>query len=147
MSVFTSHVTKRVEIPHDAGAFVVLRKLAPKHLDAAAKSNQRQSLDDLNALGGPAILKAIREMESDAKKPIEEIAKAAVKSDPLTSFDRIVLMQKGITSWSYDAPLTVESFEDLDDETAAFLAGEVLKLAKPSLYQTKAEAEADQKNG
>ena len=59
----------------------------------------------------------------------------------------MTLLVKGIKAWTYSEPLTAESFEDLDEETQTALAREVLKLSRPKLFQTAAEAETDQKNG
>jgi hypothetical protein len=140
MSVFTSKVTLDVPIPHDSPHSVTIRKLAPRHLDAAAKEAQRQAITEAKAIG-PAFIK---EMQALADKPE---TKDAAQRDPLLTYDRVTLIEKGATAWTYDEPLTRESIEDLDDETADVIARAVLKLAKPGLFQTEVEQEADRKNG
>lgn len=139
-SVFTSRVSKTIAVPHDSEHSVTIRKLAPRHLDQAGKASQRESLENLKELGGPAFLKELQSMGG-----IEAVAKVAA-ADPLVRFDRVTLIEKGVTAWSYDAPLTRASFEDLDDETADWLAREILRLSAPRLFQTDEEAEAAQKN-
>lgn len=141
MSVFTSRVTKTIPIPHDDGATVTIRKLAPRHLDQAAKEAQRESLEQLKAMGGPAFMKELQALGGD------KTVQAATKADPLLLFDAVTLLEKGVTGWSYDAPIARESVEDLDDATLTYLAREILKLAKPALFQTEDEAEAARKNG
>jgi hypothetical protein len=141
MSVFTSRVTKEIAIPHDEGQTATIRKLAPRHLEAAAKEAQRQSLADLRDMGGAAFMRELQSLNTG-----DTVARAAV-ADPLGTFDRLTLLEKGVTGWSYDVPVGREAFEDLDDDTAEFLAREVLRLAKPALFQTEAEAEAARGNG
>jgi hypothetical protein len=141
MSVFTSRVTRTVAIPHDPEQTVTLRKLAPRHLEAAAKVAQHRSIEDFKAIGGAAFLKELQGMGGD------KAATGAAKVDPLLQFDRLTLIQKGVTEWSYDAKLEPETFEDLDDETQEFLAREVLRLARPALFQTDEEQADARKNG
>lgn len=141
MSVFTSRVTQTIDIPGDPGQTATIRKLAPKHLEKAAKVHQAQAIEDLRALGGPAVLKEL----ADLRETNPDIAAAV--SDPLSAFDRTTLLQHGVVAWSYaDAP-TSESLEDLNDEVQETLARAVLKLAKPGLFLTEAEAAVARKNG
>ena len=141
MSVFTSRVTVTVPVPTDPDQTVTLQKLAPRHLDAAQKKSQADALASLRDMGGPAFLKEMAGLGDAEKKA------ATGQRDPLLAYDSVTLLVKGIKAWTYDAPLTAESFEDLDEETQTALAREVLKLSRPRLFQTAAEAETDQKNG
>jgi hypothetical protein len=146
MSVFTSRVTDTRPIPHDPDQSVTIRKLAPRHLEAAAKASQLQSIADLKEIGGPAFLKELEALGDGDKKKAEDKAAEAAKRDPLLTYDPYVLIAKGLKEWTYDAPLVAESFEDLDDVTRDFIAREILRLSKPALFQTEAEQKADQKN-
>ena len=140
-SVFTSRVTKTIPIPHDEGQSVTIRKLAPRHLEQAAKESQRQSFAELREMGGAAFLKELRSLNEDD-------IKTATARDPLMLFDRITLMEKAVLAWTYvDVERTRETFEDLDDDTQVLLATEILKLSKPSLFVTKTEEETERKNG
>lgn len=141
MSVFTSRVTVSIPVPTDPEQTVTIQKLAPRHLDAAQKKSQADSLAHLREMGGPAFLKELSGLGDAEKKG------AGDTRDPLLAFDHLTLIVKGVKGWSYDAPLTPESFEDLDEDTQTALAREVLKLSRPKLFQTPAEAETDQKNG
>lgn len=143
MSVFTSRVTKTLSVPHDPEHTVIVRKLAPRHLEAAARVSQQQSIDDFKSMGGAAFLK---ELEAMKKPSLEQADQVAAAKDPLLLFDRLTLIEKGVLSWSYDAPIAAESYADLDEETRDFLAREILRLARPALFQTPTEAETDRKN-
>lgn len=146
MSVFTSRVTRTVSIPHDPEHSVTYRKLAPRHLEAAAKVAQLQAIETFKAMGAAEVMKQIEGLDLGAIGAAAGAATAAAVSDPMNGFDRATLIEKGVLAWTYDVPPKPEHFEDLDDETQEFLAREVLKLAKPSLFQTPSEQEAAQKN-
>lgn len=139
-SVFTSRITKILEIPGDPGQTVTIRKLAPHMLEASAKAAQRESLQLLRELGGAAVLKEIDSLR-------HEDVKGATRVDPLLQHDRIELLLHGILEWTYDAAKEQNSYRDLDLETQKFLATEILRLADPSLFRTEDEAATAQKNG
>lgn len=139
MSVFTSLVTKVLLVPRDPENTITIRKLAPKHLAEARKASQRESMSELKDMG-PAFVKEVQQLVQDGT------AGNAAAADPLLLFDRPTLMRHGVINWTYEQPRAQEAFEDLDEETADWLAREILTLAKPSLFQTTAEGEADQKN-
>lgn len=134
MSIFTSRVTKTIEIPHDPGQTVTIRKLAPRHLEQASRASQLKSIADLKEIGGPAFLKELQTLS-------DTVLKEAKVADPTLTFDKIVLLEKAVVDWSYDAARTAEVFADLDEQTLNLLATEVLKLSKPSLFQTTEESE------
>jgi hypothetical protein len=137
-SIFASLVTLRIPMPGDPEQFVTIRKLAPKHLNAAAKVTQMESLAALKEIGGAFFLKELQALGG------EQVALAAVAADPLQKFDRLTLVEHGVTGWTYEHEPTRAFLEDnLDDDTLTALAREVLKLAKPTLY---VDAEAEQKN-
>lgn len=141
MSVFTSLVTQVVAIPHDAGQTATIRKLAPKHLEAAAKAAQLRAIEDFRAMGAAQFLKELQAVGG------EQAATSAAATDPLLKFDRLTLLEHGVTGWTYTQSCTRASFEDLDEETLDCLSRAVLRLAKPSLFETDVEREAARKNG
>lgn len=53
----------------------------------------------------------------------------------------------GVTEWSLNIPRTVEAMADLVDEVVDAIALDVMKLTKPAFFQSKDDAEAEQKNG
>lgn len=143
MSIFASLVTKVLEVPGDAGQTITIRKLAPKHLMAARRQSQKDSLDQMRDMGDPAFIRQVQELASEGAG---STASTAVKADPLLLYDRVILMQHGIVSWSYDREPTREVLEDIDEDTSDWLAREILRLTKPTLFQSEAEREEATKN-
>ena len=151
MSVFTSLVTETVPLPPpaDPGKTVTIRKLNPGHLRAAQRAAQLRSIEDMRAMGGPAFIKEIQALiekpkdAKDGKSAVEE----AVAADPLLLYDCLTLLQKSIIGWNLERDhndLTV--LEDLEQDLQEFLGRRILKLARPSLFQTITEAEAARGN-
>ena len=140
MSVFTSLVTEILPVPGAEGQSVTIRKLAPKHLEEARRASQMRALDDMKRTRDALP----PEMLADMLAKAEKAEKPTTAPDPLLTHDRVSLMQHGVTAWSFAQPLSPDSFEDLDDDTADWLAGAILRLSKPSLY---AAEDAAQKNG
>ena len=140
MSVFTSRITKQIDIPHDPGQSVTIRKIAPRHLEQAAKAQQFQSMSDLRELGGAAFVKELQAIGGEAA------VAAARSADPLLGFDRVVLLEKGVLAWSYGEAVGRAAFEDLDETTLQYLASAILRLAKPTLYESLEETAAGRKN-
>jgi hypothetical protein len=142
-SVFTSKVTETVAIAHDPGQSVVIRKLAPRDLEVAQQSQSRRSLANLRELGDPAFLQGVRSFSGE-DKPTE---KAERPTDPLAGYDPLVLLAKGVVSWTYEEALDAKSIADLDDETLDLIARAILRLSKPRLFQTPEQVEEARKNG
>lgn len=160
MSVFTSFVTDTVAIPGAPGHTATIRKLAPKHLKAAAAANQRAAIlefAEMKQLGASSVIEDIQALQKD-----EAALTAARAANPLLPYDQTVILQKGILSWTLDRALDLEAIEDLEEETAEALARAILRLTKPALFAAAdagattddaareaiaAAEEAQQKNG
>lgn len=119
-----------------------IRKLAPHQLEEARKVVYFQSLQNMRQLYD----EVGREIIDQFKTASPDSSASPVATDPLLAYDRLTLIESGVTSWTFDVPADVSSYEDLDEETQVWLATEILKLAKPALYQTTDEAEAERKN-
>lgn len=128
VSPFTSKSTYMLSVPSSPGDTITIRKLAPKHLAKAQQASQAAAVEAIKALGGANAIKEIRGLSE------KEADVAVAISDPLASYDRTSLMVSGVIDWSFDEPLTPTSLEDLDEETADWLAREILRLTKPSLF-------------
>jgi hypothetical protein len=137
-SVFCSLVTETVPVGDET---VTIRKLTPSNLRAAQKANQRRSLEELHDMGGPAFLKELRSLNV-SEADVEE----ATETDPLLLYDRTVLLEKGLVSWTFEREMNADAYEDLDEETHDQLARAILRLAKPSLFQSTDEQEVARKN-
>lgn len=140
MSAFTNKVTKTLDaIPGEPGATAVIRKLAPRHLEAAAKEAQRRSIAEVKEMG----VGFLKELRTLSDKDVKE----ASERDPLLTFDAPTLIEKGVTSWTLSEELTAPNIADLDDDAQDYLAREILKLSRPKLFMTVEQKEADRKNG
>jgi hypothetical protein len=80
--------------------------------------------------------------------------KEETKKDPLLTYDRITLIDKGLQGWETpdveypaDEKARMEAIEEIDDEIQVALAREILKLSKPKLFEAQEEQEAAAKNG
>lgn len=161
MSVFTSLITQELAVPNDPGQTITIRKLAPKHLDAARKAgleHAREQIKDLDAdqdlidqLRNILTAHASAAAESAATVPpagavtVDIVAAAtAAAANPMNGLDPLILIQHGVIGWSYEMERVRASYEDLDEETRDWLAEQILRLARPSLF-TAATTEDDQK--
>lgn len=118
---------------------ITIRQLAPRHLEAAAKESQRVSFLDVRALGGFAALQ--KDLEGLKSADIDK-----AKSNPLLTYDRVVLIAKSMTAWSYGEAITEELIAELPEDWQVWAATEVLRLTRPALVQTKDEQETERKN-
>lgn len=144
-SIFTNRVTRDLAVPDtEPVQTVVIRKLAGRHLEAAAVEAQRKSMANVKVIGGPALVKEFMAIRDPKPAPAEGEAPKPV--DPMNDYDATVLVQKAVLSWTFDEPLSAAAIEEMDDEVLDWLAREVLRLAKPKLFMTDAEREAARGN-
>lgn len=144
MSIFTNQIEKTLPVPNDPDHAITIRKLPRRHLEKAAREAQRQHLEGLQEIGGPRQIAELQEAleKLDPPKPEQPVSDEP-KRDPLTAYDRQTLLQAAIVRWTYDVPVTPETIQEIDEDTEEWLAREVLRLSRPSLFET----EADRKNG
>jgi hypothetical protein len=146
MSIFASQTTETLPIPFDAPHTATIQKLAGKDVDAA-------QLDHMaGVVTGRGRNWAVRFLELARANAATEKDARKVLDDPLSGYDRLTLVRRGLKAWTYEIdgkpkPITDAAIEDLDDEALEFLARAVLQLTKPALFQTADEREAAQKNG
>lgn len=146
MSIFASHTRQTIPIPFDAPHTVTIQKLAGKDVDAA-------QLDHMaGVVTGRGRNWAVRFLELARANAATEKDARKVLDDPLSGYDRLALVKRGVKAWTYEVdgtakPITDAAIDDLDDEALEFLARAVLQLTKPGLFQTADERQAAQKNG
>lgn len=149
-----------IPLPFDPPHTVVVRKLTGRELEAAQDAH-RGSIASGSSRSWAATFR--RMLEKGASDP--DVMKAI--ADPLTGYDRYALVRSGLVSWSYPESVkpvaarpaveakggrpaspaveASDAVEDLDDDAVDFIATEVLRLTKPTLFQTQEAAKADQK--
>jgi hypothetical protein len=157
VSIFASHKQDTVPVPFDRPHTVTVRKLTGRELELAQESHAQGV-----ALGRSRVwASTFRLTLEKGFAASADVIKAL--NDPLTGYDRYSLVASGLVAWTYpqsvarpakdlDAEATKAALrgrqqviDDLDDEAVEFIAREVLRLTKPSLFQNEEEAKADQK--
>lgn len=159
MSIFASHHTKTIALPFAAPHTVTLKKLSGKQLGKAEQEAMFSHASTFRRLGGREFKKELDSIGAPAEqaKEIEQ-----VKADPLSAFDIDTLLYGGVSSWTCDESLArvpvkdeetgavvmrIPALDDLVADAREFIAREVLKLAKPSLFLSEEEQEIEQGKG
>lgn len=152
-----SLVTDTVPIPFDLPHEITIKKLNAKKLSTAGKAFYNEIFENILTRGTAKQkeLNAFFTEPADKKTPDPDAAEVAkVQADPLNGYDPHTLIFYGLEAWTYEEPLPAhkdvdarrELIDDLDDDAVDFYARAILKLTKPSLFQTKPEQEAETKN-
>ncbi len=110
--------TRKVDIPHEPGEWMELKKLSWRQLALAADIQTDETIGRLKKLGGD-LFKALTN------------EKAKQELNPALQYDRGFVLEAGISRWSYDVKVTKETIETLDEETAKWAFEEILDLNKP----------------
>lgn len=137
MGIFASQTQQTIALPFDAPNTVTVRKLTGRQIEAAQDAHRDAFVSGSARLWSLTFRRAL---ERGSKDP--DVLKAI--HDPLTGYDRFVLVKYALVAWSYPQKIE-DAIEDLDDETVDFIALGALRLTKPGLFQTATEAEDDQK--
>lgn len=128
--MLTRGITQRIELPHEPGQWVEVRALSGLQLDTSRDARLLKAVHLAREMG-PALQAPLADQETRAA--VIEAAR-----DPLNDYDRRALLHAGIIAWSYDAPVTLDNIDDLDDETMTVVARALLPPQR---------TEADRKNG
>lgn len=147
MSIFASAHTTDVHPPSDPTATITIQKLSGRSEELAQAKHAEGAFDGFNGRGwSNRFIGRIMAGIADTTEV------QAVTQDPLAGYDRLTLVRLGVKSWSYTVdgkpkPVTTAAIEDIDDDTLEFLAVEIMRLTRPSRFQTEDEREAARKNG
>lgn len=143
MSVFAKLRSAVLTIPNTNGDTATIRGLSPTGLRAAQAENQRKAV-----LAMKAQRELVGEDDDSAVDPDAVLAyQEQVRRTPLLAYDAETLIVKGVSSWTLELEANPENVAELDEDTRDWLATEILRLSKPSLFRTLDEQEADRKNG
>lgn len=149
MSSFASRTQKTIENPFDKPHTFTIHRLSGGATERAEAEHLRKFVLGLTPRGWAKKFHAVIE---HGRAKAEDIA-AAIR-DPLAGLDRATVVREALVGWSYtevvdgkETPLTVneKAIDDLDDETVEYLATEIMKLTKPSLFATPEEQETARK--
>jgi hypothetical protein len=113
-----------VELPHEEDAWIEIRQLG---FAALRSARERQTV---------AQVRMFREYGGSLANLVgpSEPAASTAERDPILDYDLQALLEAGIVRWSYEEPVTPENISALDEETAQYIARQL--LPKP----TKREA-------
>jgi hypothetical protein len=119
----------KLDIPHEPGEWVEVRKLNHKTLARAAQVRSEAGISSMKSLGAE-LLTALRQ----AREEFKEVAPTTISAE---NYDRDLVLQGGVMRWSYTVPPTPESLGDLDEVTAKWLAHEIVtrSVALPTAEQ------------
>lgn len=125
----------RVEIPHEHGHWIEIRKLSWKQLGQARKKAAEDQREEAKAWGAEfiAALSKGNVDEERARRLLEE------RRYDESNYDRESLLRLSLGAWSYDAPITEDMIGQLDEVTARWAAQTIINLTRPP-------SEADVKN-
>src|SRR5262245_17579226 len=127
MSIFASRSQRTLEVPDDPPHTVTIQKLAGRHVEQARREQQVESIAYVKRVGGIA---EFRQQVATVDPTGEQVA--AVAHDPARLYARSVVLEKGITAWTYDDPVTPETIADLDEPAADWLFHAILDLTFPN---------------
>ena len=105
-----SLTTRKLDIPHEAGEWIEIRPLSAKRLHTITLEAKRVAREAASA----------DEMDTDA----EGFALSSV------------MLREAIVSWSYDAPVTQDTVDDLDIATTTWLVGAINGVTEIPLPST-----------
>lgn len=116
--MLVTNQSKRVEIPHEKDEWMEFRKLSWRQMEIAEEIQT-----DL-------LLKRMKSMGADMVKALRDAVKGKEEQDPFKRYDKSTVLDVGIVKWSYEAEITKENIETLDEVTADWAFKEILSLNK-----------------
>jgi hypothetical protein len=141
--MFSSKVTKEVKTPSTPSYTVTIKALSGRAKERCQQATIGKAAEMMQSVGGAAIFEQIRQMggEQAVKDQVEE-------RDPKAAFDREQTLIDGVVKWSAKPPVTPDTLNDLEADTADFLFVEILRLSKiPISEDDIAKQDVDRKNG
>ena len=141
--MFSSKVTKEVKTPSTPSYTVTIKALSGRAKERCQQATIGKAAEMMQSVGGAAIFEQIRQMggEQAVKDQVEE-------RDPKAAFDREQTLIDGVVKWAAKSPVTPDTLNDLEADTADFLFVEILRLSKiPISEDDIAKQDVDRKNG
>ena len=118
-----TNITKRLDVPHEQGEWVEIRKLSWRQLEAASDAQTEKAMAKVSGLGAELMASLPKAVAGDR--------------DPVDSYDRGAALAAGIIAWSYDAPVSPDAIGDLDEETAGWLMREIISFTTGDAAERK----------
>ena len=151
--MLTKGITKRLDVPHEEGEWINIRKVSSGYIDLARETFARRTSRNIKDMGGLANLPNFKRCpKCDAQQeeghecsPLDVFAKEERAKNPsavdATTLDRKVMLNAAITGWSYGDDSGEDSVADLDEFTAEWLFREIVSFVNENMtVEAKKEA-------
>ncbi len=110
-------VTHRVEVPHEPGQWVEFREVGWRTLERARDLRVEKAIKSYRNFGSE-LLQVITESKEEGT-PTPAV-------DPKDEYDSTVMLHSSIVAWSYEAAVTQDNIDDLDEVTADWAMGVIV---------------------
>ena len=123
-----SQDTRRVDVPGEPGAWVEIRQLGWRKLEAARKAQDKEQRGIMKDFGAEFV-KALSSGDADKARDTARQMRWDAEA-----FDRMTLFGAAVSGWSYNdgkSEPTAANFGDLEEATAEWLVGAILDYARP----------------
>jgi hypothetical protein len=135
--------TVRRPLPHEEGEWFEFKQLSWAELEtverALTSEAQRVAGETIRNMGGDTFVAVRRAAAEQAE--VKAKAAHAAPAKPGERYHGGTLLRLSLVGWSYEAPLTPETIDQLDQRTYEWAVKEATELSAPT------EPEADRKNG
>ena len=108
-----SRLTEQVAIPHEPGEWMKFRALSWRDLQAAREAQMARALREVAGLSP----QAFEFLENQTEQQGASVGQ----------FDQTVMLRSGIAAWSYGEPVSPEAVDRLDERTAEWAYGEIVR--------------------
>lgn len=108
----------RMDIPHEPGEWVSIRRLTRRELETAREVSGRKGREQIREMGVD-LFAVLQEHQGPSGER---------KRDPFVDYDLDTILRAGVVGWSYDEPVTDETLSELDAVTAEWAGREILRL-------------------
>lgn len=125
-----TRMTRKIELPHEPGQWVEIRPLSWRKLQDARDSRVRELAKQMQSLGRD-VLDALPKGDRSEAPSAEQETPASL----LNAYSLGALLRAGIVAWSYDEPVSGETIDELDEQTAQLIARELVLPVKRSMEQ------------
>ena len=122
MAILSRNQVHRIELDYEPGEWVEIRPLAWSHLKAARAAQRGESADFLKRLeGAPVNIKRDDDDDDGGDVAVRTRQKQRDMDRARGEYDQGIILEHGITGWSYDDEVTTDNIAELDPTTADLL--------------------------
>lgn len=136
--MLTKGIHKKVNIAHEPGEWLDIRKVSSGYIDVARDIEGRKQAKTIKDMGGLSAMPSFKrcpkcagqQEEGHECNPLDMFAKEERDKNPAavdaTALDRKTMLNAGILAWSYDDEVSEESVAALDEPTADWAFREIV---------------------